>query len=249
MAQFKNSRILMIAAFLVGFNYTFAQFTGGGRIGVNASNLRGSSVENNSMLIGYNIGGFVNAGGEDILKGDIAEILSLQAELTIETKGATMDYPILLVPADTIAANVISRKINMTYVTIPIIAKFTFGDKKSLNYFAEAGFYGGGLFGVVVDGEKKYDHDLNSSTDKRNYRDDYDGFDLGIVVGGGLSIPFGGRKSPWRAYANLRYSLGLSSVGEFREGTPDVYEKYVNDIKVSAISLLFGVSYKLKVKS
>ena len=244
MLPFKKISILLIAAGLACINVTFAQFTGGARIGVNASNLKGSSVENNSMLVGYNIGGFVNAGGEEILKGDIAEILSLQVELTVETKGATMDYPTILVPADTITPNVISSKLNLTYVTVPILAKFNFGEKSAVNYFVEAGFYGGGLFGVTVDGEKKYDHDLDPATDRRNFRDDFDGFDLGAVFGGGVSIPFGGRKSPWRAFTDLRYSLGLASVGEKREGTPDVYTEYLKDLKNSAISLLLGVSYK-----
>jgi hypothetical protein len=244
MVPFKNSRIFLIAAVFACFNFTYAQFSGGGRLGINASNLRGSSVQNNSMLIGYNIGGFVNAGGEDILKGDIADILSLQVELTVESKGATMDYPTIAKAEDTLVPNVISSKLNLTYVTIPILAKFNFGEKKGINYFAEAGFYGAGLFGVTVDGEKKYDHDYDATTDRRNYRDDFDGFDLGVIFGGGVSIPFGGRKSPWRAYGNLRYSMGLSSIGEKREGTPDSYAAYVEDIKVSAISLLFGVMYK-----
>jgi hypothetical protein len=243
MLPFKKISILLIAAGLAFCNSTFAQFTGGARIGVNASNLRGSSVENNSMLLGYNIGGFVNAGGENFTKGDFADIFSLQVELTLETKGATMDYPTIIVPADTITPNVISSKINLTYVTVPILAKFNFGEKSDLNYFVEAGFYGGGLFGVTVDGEKKYDNDLDPSTDRRNFRDDFDGFDIGAVFGGGVSIPFGGRKSPWRAFSDLRYSLGLASVGEKREGTPDVYAEYLKDVKSSAISLLFGVSY------
>ncbi len=245
MIRFKNFRIILIAISFVIVNIATAQYTGGGRIGINASNLRGSSVKNNSMLIGYNIGGFVNAGGEDILKGDIAEILSLQVELTVESKGATMDYPSIKTTADTTLPypQPPSSKMNLTYVSLPILAKFTFGEKKSINYFAEAGFYAAGLFGVSVDGETKYDDDLDPKTDRRNYRDDFNGFDFGLVIGGGISIPFGGRKSPWRAYGDLRYSAGLSSVGEYRPGTPPVYADYVKDIKVSAISLLFGVSY------
>lgn len=243
MVQFKNYKVLLIVAGMACFNFTFSQISGGARLGINASNLRGSSVKNSSMLIGYNIGGFVNAGGQDILNGDIAEILSVQAELTIETKGAKMDYPTLVTPTDTLIPNVISSKVVLTYVTIPILAKFTFGDKKGLNYFGEAGFYGGGLFGVTVDGQKKYDNDMDPLTDKRNYRDDYDGFDIGMIIGGGASIPFGGRKSPWRAFGNLRYSFGFSSVGEYREYTPESFKTYVKDVKVSAISLLFGFSY------
>jgi len=244
MILFKNFRILLIAISFACCNFSYGQFIGGGKLGVNLSNLRGSSVENNSMLMGYNIGGFINAGGKDILKGDIADVLSLQVELVIETKGAKMDYPILN-PVDTIneKANSTSSKLNLTYVTLPILAKFNFGEEKGLNIFAEAGFYGAGLFGVTVDAEKKYDQDLDTSTDPRNCRDDFDGFDLGVVLGGGASIPFGGRKSPWRAFGDIRYSLGLFSIGEKRPGTPDSFTDYLAEIKTGAISLSFGVSY------
>jgi hypothetical protein len=247
MVQFKNFRILLVAVGVTCCTLSFAQFTGGGKVGVNFSNLRGSSVQNNSMLIGYNIGGFVNVGGEDILSGDIADILSVQVELVLETKGAKMDYPTIASANDTLVPNVPAEpsNLNLTYVTIPLLAKFNFGDKKGINYYAEGGFYGAGLFGVTVDGEKKYDEDFDPTSDKRNYRDDFDGFDLGIVFGGGASIPFGGRKSPWRAFADLRYSLGLSSIGEKRPNTPESFTDYVSDIKTSAISLSFGVAYKL----
>lgn len=243
MVSFKKISFLLIAGSLAFINLTFAQFTGGAHLGLNASNLRGSSVENNSMLLGYNIGGYANLSTEEIFKGEFGEIFSLQLELNVETKGATMDYPSIEKAIDTLVPNVSSSKVNLTYVTVPIMAKFTFGDKKGLMYFAEAGFYGAGLFGVVIDGEKKYDHDFSTLTDKRNYRDDFDGFDYGVILGGGASMPFGGRKSPWRGFGELRYSVGFSSIGEYRENTPESFEYYVKDINVSAISLVFGVSY------
>lgn len=243
MVSFKKISFLLISGCLVFTNTVFAQFTGGAHLGLNASNLRGSSVENNSMLLGYNIGGYANLSTDEMFKGEFGEIFSIQVELNVETKGATMDYPSIEKAIDTLVPNVASSKMNLTYVTVPIMAKFTFGDKKGLMYFAEGGFYGAGLFGVVVDGEKKYDHDFNSKTDKRNYRDDFDGFDYGIIFGGGASMPFGGRKSPWRAFGELRYSIGFSSIGEYRENTPVSFEPYVKDINVSAISLVFGVSY------
>jgi len=243
MIRFKKISFLLIAGSLAFTNLTFGQFTGGAHLGLNASNLRGSSVENNSMLLGYNIGGYANLSTEEIFKGELGKIFSIQVELNVETKGATMDYPSIEKAIDTLVPNVSSSKVNLTYVSVPIMAKFTFGDKKGLMYFGEAGFYSAGLFGVVIDGEKKYDHDFSTLTDKRNYRDDFDGFDYGVILGGGASMPFGGRKSPWRAFGELRYSIGFSSIGEYREGTPKSFEYYVKDINVSAISLVFGASY------
>ena len=124
------------------------------------------------------------------------------------------------------------------------MAKFSFGDEKKLIYYAEAGFYGAGLFGVAVDGEREYDHDFDKDSPNRNYRDDFDGFDIGMIIGGGTSLPFGGRKSPWRAFSELRYTLGFASIGEARKNTPDYFSEFLSDLKTSAVSLSFGFSYK-----
>jgi hypothetical protein len=244
MIRINKLSLLLFSIALASINLSsFAQFTGGGRAGVNFSNLRGSVV-NNKMVVGYNIGGFANYNLEELISGDIGKILSIQAELGLETKGATIDYPIFTLNGDSWTDTIKSVKENLSYLQIPVLAKFTFGDPKEINYFGEAGFYAAGLSGVTVDGEKRYEDDDDAATDRRKYRDDYSGFDFGIVVGGGASIPFGGRKSPWRAYGNLRYTLGLSNIGEAREGTPLVYVPYLSNVKTSTISLLFGVSYK-----
>jgi len=242
MIQLKNFRILLIAIAFLGLNSgIIAQFTGGGRLGVNLSNLRGSSVENNSMLIGYNIGAFANFAMEDAISGDFGEMFSIQAELSIQTKGATLDFPIANAEGtiDTMAV-----KQSFTYVQIPILAKLTFGDPRGITGFGEVGAYGAPLFGLTVDGKKSYDHDNDPSTDKRKYRDEYSGFDYGFVVGAGVNIPFGGRKSPWHAFGNVRYSLGLANIGEFKEKTPPELEAYLKDVKTSTISILFGIGYK-----
>ncbi|MBN2175887.1 MAG: PorT family protein [Bacteroidales bacterium] len=239
MIRFSHLIKLLVFLFFLGLGLeSFAQFSGGGRAGLNIANLRGSSVKNNKMIIGYNVGGFINYSLEDLLTGDLAEILSVQLEVSVQTKGTSSDY---LVAAETVEENV---KQDFTYVQFPLLAKFTFGDPRGIRYFGEAGPFLASLFGLTIDGEKMRDNDNNPDTDRRKYREEYSGFDYGLTFGGGFQLPFGGRKSPWEAYGNVRYSLGLANIGQYKEKTLDIPEEQLSDVKTSTISIMGGVIYK-----
>jgi hypothetical protein len=219
-----------------------AQFSSGGRIGVNLSNLRGSSVHNSSMLVGYSIGPYFNYKMEEMIDSDFGEILSIQSELTVELKGGSVDY---ILPTAEGLFDTSNVKQNFTYVQVPLLAKFTFGDRRyGPMYYGEGGFYGAALFGLTVDGEKRYDHDNDPNTDRRTFRDDFAGFDFGTIIGGGVIVPFGGRRSPWEFYGNLRYCLGLSNIAEPKHETPEEIHTYHKEVKTSTISLLAGIIYK-----
>ncbi|RLD56114.1 MAG: hypothetical protein DRJ05_11820 [Bacteroidetes bacterium] len=240
-----NLKALAIAIFLTGLTVvSYAQITAGGRIGANFANLRGESVANNSMNVGYNIGGFVNYSMEDIITSDFGKLFSVQAELSIQQKGATTDY---IFYTDTLG-NVETKdsyKQVSTYLQIPILGVFTFGDPDALQYFGEAGFYAAALSGLTIDGEVSRDDDQDPGTDKRKYREEYSGFDYGVIIGGGASMPFGGKNSPWRAYANLRLAMGLSNIGELQDKNVDIPAGQLEDVKTTTISLLLGVAYSL----
>lgn len=238
----QNAKFLVLSLLLGVSTTIFAQLSGGGRVGVNFANLRGSSVQNNSMLIGYNIGGFVNYGMGDLLSGNISEILSVQAELTVQSKGAKLDYPNT---DGTFEPPIKNVKQTFTYVQVPILAKFTFKNEKDMKFFGEGGIFMGSLFGLTIDGEKSWDDDSNTGTDTRKYREEYSGFDFGVAVGAGLAVPFGGRKSPWEGFANVRYSPGLVNIGQAKDKTSEILTPYLEDVKTTTISLLVGVSYKL----
>jgi hypothetical protein len=251
MMKFNKYKALGIAIIMISSGVSLkAQYTGGALGGINIANLRGSSVVNNTMVIGYNGGGFVNYSAKDMFTSGIRDILSFQAELRVDQKGATMNFPLW---NDTIGDDPSytfgDQEFLFTYVQVPIFAKFNFGQQKGLNYFGEAGLFGAGLFGLTVDGEKKRDHDLKANTDQRNYRDEFEGYDFGVLIGAGISIPFGGRNSHWRALINGRYSLGLANIVSSNIGTPNskapvFFEEYLKDVKTSTISLSLGVSYQ-----
>lgn len=244
MVNSNRFKALLVAFVLMCFQLSsIAQFTTGGRVGVNFSNLRGSSIENSKVLIGYNIGAYFNYGLKDAISSDLGKILSIQSELNVQSKGATADYLLKNSEGSFDTANV---KQNFTYVEVPILAKFSFGDSRRGGpmYFAEGGFYGAALFGLTVDGEKLYDHDDDPATDRRSYRDDYSGFDYGVAVGGGISVPFGGRRSPWEFYGNVRYTYGLANIAEPKRETPEEVQNYLKEVKTSTLSVLAGLLYK-----
>jgi len=242
MIRINNFKVLLIAIAFLGLNSaSIAQFTGGGGVGVNLSNLRGSSVDNSEMLIGYNIGIFANYAMDDAISGDFGEMFSIQAELNVQQKGATLDFPIINSEG---TFDTVSAKQSFTYVQVPVLAKLSFGDPRGVTGFGELGLYGAGLFGLSVDGKKSYDHDNDTGTDERKYRDEYSGFDYGFVVGAGVKIPFGGRKSPWHAFGNARYAMGLANIGQAKNNTPDELRPFLEDVKTSAITVAFGIGYK-----
>lgn len=237
----KFARLVLTAIVLFcTVTFSFAQMSGGGRLGINFANLRGESVKDNSMIIGYNVGGFLNYSMKEFMSGDIADILSFQAEMTLQSKGANAEYATLDSNEDT--ETFIAKQL-FTYVEIPVIAKFSFTPGKKFTYFGEGGLFLGALVGVTIDGEKSWNHDLDKSTDPRKYREEYSGFDAGVLFGGGASMPFGGRNSPWAAFANLRYTLGLMNIGQEKDKTPEVLKPYLQSVKTNTLSLVFGVSY------
>ncbi len=239
-------KTLVLAAFLTGIATTsFAQMKIGGRLGLNMANLRGESIQNNSMLLGYNVGVSFDYGFKDVFKSDFGEKFSVGIEVAASQKGATTDYLFYSDTLHTAIDTVTGAKQVSTYIEIPILAKYTFGDPKGVHFYAEAGFYVASLFGLTINGDKWRDNDQNSETDRRKYREEYTGFDYGAILGGGVLIPIGGRRSPWLISGDVRYSMGFTNIGELKKGTIDIPAEQLKDIKTSAFSVLVGVVYKL----
>lgn len=128
---------LFIAFAIVGLSTTsYAQFTIGGRLGINMNNLRGSGViaDNSNMLIGYNLGGFLNYEMEELIDGKFGEMFSVQGEFTIQSKGTKFKF------------GGESSNLSFTYVQVPILGKVNYPVNDKINAFGEAGFFMGALF-------------------------------------------------------------------------------------------------------
>ena len=118
-------KLFMVAAMSLGLiAATNAQETYfGAKTGLNLANVTGD-VEENSMLIGFSVGGFVSVG--------ISEAFSLQPELLYSTRGTSYD-----------GGNFVT-----SYLDIPILAKYNFSDE----VHAELGPQIGLLMGASADG-------------------------------------------------------------------------------------------------
>lgn len=247
--KLQKAMIIMVI-FMSSISCTFGQFSGGGRIGANIANLHGSSVTNNTPIVGINMGGFINYGLKDLLSGNMAERLSAQIELNIETKGANLDY-IFYDTKDTTKQTFTEPttiKQTLTYVVVPLLIKYTTEENNNLSFYGEAGPYMAGLFGLRFDGEVYRDNNLsNTKEEERKYRDEYSGFDFGITAGAGINyrLPFGGRQQPFTGLASVRYSIGLKNIGQIKEKTNDIPEFMLEDIKTNTISIGIGISYRI----
>ncbi|MBM3435162.1 MAG: PorT family protein [Bacteroidetes bacterium] len=258
MTEINKNKAFLFALLLSGVVIsTSAQYSGGVIAGANFSNLNGSSVKNNKGLTGLSAGILANYSTQELFSGKFGEIFSIQAEIHLDQIGATMSFPIDSLANDTLLLTdsiLVDRKLAFSYLKVPILVKFNFGNPQGFNYFGELGLYGAGLFGLTVDGEKKRDHDEKSYTDPRNYRDEFEGFEYGAVIGAGISMPFSGRNNPWRIFGNVRYSIGLrnivsSNIINSTSKAPYHFEQYMKEVKTNALTVSLGVIYQFRLKN
>jgi hypothetical protein len=154
----------MVALFTTS---SFAQeISGGAKAGLNFSNLTGE-ISDADMKIGYHLGGYVNIA--------FTEILSLQPELLFNAVGAN------------VAGG--DGKVNVNYISIPIMFKYSFG---IVNVQA------GPQIGVLMSAKQKF------NGDERDIKDNFKSSDFGFNLG--LGADFG------LLNVAARYCIGLSSV-------------------------------------
>jgi hypothetical protein len=201
-----------------------SQFTYGPRLGLNLANLSGDDVDNNKMLIGFNIGVLGNYA--------ITDMFSVQAEVLYDTKGAKFEY------TDPTSNEEETVNFNLNYINIPIMAKATFGD--AIKFFGEIGPTIGFLMSAKYDGETEYtsyeidpNDPLNLIETKVKYKDSFKGTDFGLVIGAGAVIPAGNLN----LLADLRYNFSLGTIAEEPE-TGDA-----GDLKNGVISINLGLLF------
>ena len=171
--QTKMKKIILSFVAVFAFGYANAQKTQFGvKAGVNFATLAGDS-DGASSIVGFNVGGFAEI--------KISEKFSIQPELLYSTQGAEIDSD-----GETV-------DFNLSYLNIPIMAKYYVAPKFSLELGPQIGFLTsakGEAMGVSVDIE-----DFFKSTD----------FGLNFGAGYDFTDKFS---------ASVRYNLGLSNIAE-----------------------------------
>ncbi|MBN1340479.1 MAG: PorT family protein [Bacteroidales bacterium] len=220
----KKTILMMIA---IAFGVTaMAQFTYGPKLGLNLANQSGDDVDNNSMLIGFNLGAFGNYA--------INDMFSIQLEALYDTKGANYEY--------TVNNETEKYPASLGYLSFPIFAKAAFGSGDT-KFFGEIGPQIGLLMSAKYDG----DSEIKIGNETYKYKDNYKSTDFGLGIGAGALIPAGGMT----LMIDARYTMGLSSIGEEQDvftGIDPVtfqpmYEKQTPDIKNAVIGIGVGLIF------
>jgi hypothetical protein len=133
-------KIFLLFVMAGSFAIAKAQVNIGVKGGLNVANIGGSDVEDNKAKLGFHLGGLLNV--------PVAESFSVQPELVFSLQGVKYDG---------------DAKVNMSYLNIPILAKYT----TKAGFFAETGPQLGFLLSAKskVDGESGNVKDYFKKTD------------------------------------------------------------------------------------
>ena len=207
-----------------------AQFSLGAKVGMNMANVSGSDKPDDAkMKMRMAFGAVANYA--------LSDLFSLQAEVNYDGKGfGIKDYS---ETSEGITFDYENMRSANNYLTIPILAKATFGN--STRFFAMAGPYFGFLMSAKFKGDYSISSnmypELNESDDvNEDIKDSYTGFDFGMTIGGGAIFPINDMLD---FTADVRYNMGFSNIADD------------NDTKLhnSVFGINAGVVYKLNTNS
>ncbi len=214
--------ILVITAIVFGMS-SMAQVSFGPKLGLNLANLSGDDVENNSMLIGFNVGGAANFA--------ITDMFAIQGELLYDVKGAQYE-------GTDENGEKQDMPLRLSYLNIPILAQAQFGD--DIKFYGELGPTIGLLLGASMDGESEYEvpsgfdpNTMQFTYETIKVKDSYKGTDFGLAVGAGAKIPL----SSFDMVVGARYNMSLGTIAEKMD---DVEPDVKNGVISINVALMFG---------
>nr|WP_314839893.1 porin family protein [uncultured Flavobacterium sp.] len=188
-------KIILTVAAVFAFGFANAQETKFGvKGGLNLANLSGD-VEDSSSKIGFNVGGFVEI--------KVSDKFAIQPELLFSTQGAKFEE------------GGEDLKINLSYVNIPVMAKYYVADAFSLEAGPQIGFL---TSAKAVAGSESVD-----------VKEGFESIDFGVNFGAGYDLTE-------KVSLGLRYNLGLSNIAKTEAGDD-------SKINNSVLSLSFGYKF------
>ena len=187
-------KVLFAAVAVFAFGTANAQdMSFGAKAGLNVSNLTGD-IEDTKSLIGAHVGVFAEF--------KITDKFSFQPELLYSMQGAKTEFT--EVEGDSYSYKEES-KIKLSYINIPLMAKFYVSEKFSLEAGPQVGF----LMSAKNDFEisETIDGDTDSFSSEEDIKDSLKGIDFGLNLG--LSYDF-----TENLFAGARYNLGLTDLND-----------------------------------
>ena len=193
-------KIIVTVAAVFAFGFANAQETKFGvKGGVNFANFAGD-VEDNSTKVGFNVGGFVEI--------KVSDKFSVQPELLFSTQGTQTEF--------TESGITVKAKANLSYLNIPLMAKYYVADGFSLEAGPQVGFLT----------SAKYKAESGGNEVEEDAKDDFESTDFGFNFGAGYDFTT-------NLSAGVRYNLGLSNIA-----------KDSGDDKVTNTVLSVSLAYK-----
>lgn len=175
---------LFLGAAIAISSLSFAQ-TFGLKAGVNVASISDEGFDDSKAKVGFNAGAFANI--------PVAESFSIQPEVLYNQLGSELKRTYN-------ENNYVSSKVNLDYITVPIMFQY----KLVPQFYLEAG----PEFGFLVSAKNKNTVVINgnsSTSESSDFKDDLNSFNFGVGLGAGFDITknFG---------VNARYVAGFSDV-------------------------------------
>ena len=193
-------KIILTVAAVFAFGFANAQETKFGvKGGLNVANLTGDEDEDNSSKVGFHVGGFVEI--------KVSDKFSVQPELLFSTQGTQAEYSESGVS--------FKSKINLSYLNIPVMAKYYVAEGFSLEAGPQIGFLTSAKYKIESEGNEV----------EADGKDDFESVDFGVNFGAGYDFTE-------NLSVGLRYNLGLSNVYKTEAG-----DDFKNSNNVFSVSL------------
>ena len=208
-------KIILSVAAMLTFGFVNAQEVEFGvKGGVNIATITGD-VDDAKAKIGFHIGGFAEI--------KISDKFSVQPELLFSTQGAKAEENF----SENGFTYEYSEKINLAYLTIPVMAKLYVAEGFSLEAGPQIGF--------LMSAKNKVEGSTNSGGIVITESEEVDIKDEANTVDFGLNFGLG-YKFTENLSAGARYNLGLSDINK-------EVEDYSGSIKNSVFQISIGYSF------
>jgi opacity protein-like surface antigen len=185
----RMKKVILTAAAVFAFGFANAQDVKFGvKGGLNVATLTGD-IDNASSKVGFHVGGFAEI--------KVSDKFAVQPELLFSTQGAKREFLDDFGDGDV----KVEQKINLSYVNIPVMAKFYVADGFSLEAGPQIGFLT----------SAKYKFEAEGESEEEDAKDELNSVDFGLNFGAGYNLTE-------NLSAGLRYNLGLSNIAKDSDG-------------------------------